>query len=78
MCSKQEVIEPHGCLWRFRIPERVLRLNRGRVEEGGCGDRIGSKSQHVKGGKIYSETEGRLSFPVRNGLRIERCAPAQS
>ena len=71
MRREQEVVEAHSRLGCFRVSVRVLRLNSGRVEKRGSGDSIHAKTEDVKRGEVYCETERRLALVVEKHLWVE-------
>lgn len=58
MNSKGKVVEPHGGLWRERVPSCILSADGIRVAEACRGGGVGYKAQHIERRKIDGEADG--------------------
>lgn len=75
MSREQKIVKSDRCLRRVRVPVRILRANRGRVQEARCGYGVATEAKDVEGGEVDSEPEGGFAEVVGYGLRVERGAP---
>ena len=72
-----QVVEAHRRLGRARVARGILLADQRRVEEGEGRDQVADESEHVDGGKVNGETDGRPATPVEDRLGVERQAPAE-